>query len=70
MIPYIEANYSTYVDADDMSLSREHRAMAGLSMGGMQTINIGIGECIDLFSYFGAFSAAPTSNPAAKTARL
>ena len=30
----------------------------------------GIGECIDLFSYFGAFSAAPTSNPAAKTARL
>lgn len=70
LIPYIEANYSTYVDADDMSLSREHRAMAGLSMGGMQTINIGIGECIDLFSYFGAFSAAPTSNPAAKTARL
>ena len=70
LIPYIEANYSTYVDADDMSLSREHRAMAGLSMGGMQTINIGIGECIDLFSYFGAFSAAPTSNPAAKAARL
>ena len=70
LIPYIEANYSTYVDADNMSLAREHRAMAGLSMGGMQTINIGIGECIDLFSYFGAFSAAPTSNPAAKTARL
>ncbi|MBE5864348.1 MAG: hypothetical protein E7295_16120 [Lachnospiraceae bacterium] len=47
--------------------SRDHRAMAGLSMGGMQTINIGIGECVDLISYFGAFSAAPTSNPAAKT---
>ena len=50
--------------------SRDHRAMAGLSMGGMQTINIGIGECVDLISYFGAFSAAPTSNPAAKTAQL
>ncbi len=39
-------------------------------MGGMQTINIGIGECVDLFSYFGAFSAAPTSNTADKTASI
>lgn len=39
-------------------------------MGGMQTINIGIGECMDLFSYFGAFSAAPTSNLAEKTAKI
>ncbi len=74
LIPYIEKNYSTYADYDengyDMSATREHRAMAGLSMGGMQTINIGIGECLDLFSYFGAFSAAPTSNTAAKTAEL
>jgi enterochelin esterase-like enzyme len=72
LIPYIESHYSTYADYDengyDMSASRDHRAMAGLSMGGMQTINIGIGECLDLFSYFGAFSAAPTSNGAAKTA--
>ena len=30
-------------------------------MGGMQTINIGMCECMDLFSAFGAFSAAPTS---------
>ena len=74
LIPYIEKNYSTYADYSDdgydMSVSREHRAMAGLSMGGMQTINIGIGECVDLFAYFGAFSAAPTSNPAAKTKEL
>lgn len=72
LIPYIESHYSTYgeysEDGYDLSLSRDHRAMAGLSMGGMQTINIGIGECIDLFGYFGAFSAAPTSNPAATTA--
>ncbi len=67
LIPYIESHYSTYAEYDengyDMSATRTHRAIAGLSMGGMQTINIGIGECLDLFSYFGAFSAAPTSNP-------
>lgn len=74
LIPYIEANYSTYAEYSaegyDLSATRDHRAMAGLSMGGMQTINIGIGECMDLFGYFGAFSAAPTSNPAAKTAEI
>ncbi|MBR6476943.1 MAG: hypothetical protein IKS85_00710 [Lachnospiraceae bacterium] len=60
------------VDAMNKALqdSRDHRAMAGLSMGGMQTINIGIGECVDIISYFGAFSAAPTSNPASMTAQL
>ncbi|MCR4598260.1 MAG: hypothetical protein K5678_04435 [Acetatifactor sp.] len=83
LMPYIESHYSTYAseaiaaangdaEAIDKALqdSRDHRAMAGLSMGGMQTINIGIGECVDLISYFGAFSAAPTSNPAAKTADI
>ncbi len=54
LIPYMDSHYSTYAD-------REHRAMAGLSMGGMQTINIGMCECLDLISWFGAFSAAPTS---------
>ena len=63
LIPYIDSTYSTYAD-------RDHRAIAGLSMGGMQTINIGLGECVDLFGYFGAFSAAPTSNTADKTASL
>ena len=80
LMPYIESHYSTYAsaaiaeagedkDAINKALqdSRDHRAMAGLSMGGMQTINIGIGECVDVISYFGAFSAAPTSNPVAKT---
>lgn len=56
LIPFVENHFSTYND-------REHRAMAGLSMGGMQTINIGMCECLDLFSWFGAFSAAPTSYP-------
>lgn len=74
LIPYIDSHYSTYADYSedgyDLSAARDHRAMAGLSMGGMQTINIGIDECLDMFSYFGAFSAAPTSNPAAKTAEI
>lgn len=65
LIPYIESHYATYGQSDeenyDMKADREHRAMAGLSMGGMQTINIGMCECLDIISYFGAFSAAPTS---------
>ena len=73
LIPYIESHYSTYAEYSeegyDLSATRTHRAMAGLSMGGMQTINIGIGECLDLFSYYGAFSAAPTSNVASITAK-
>ena len=74
LIPYIESHYSTYADYDengyDMTASRTHRAMAGLSMGGMQTINIGMCECLDLFSWFGAFSAAPTSYNSAKVASI
>lgn len=61
LIPYMDSHYNTVTD-------REGRAMAGLSMGGMQTINIGICECLDLISWFGAFSAAPTSYEAAKVA--
>lgn len=65
LIPYIESHYATYGQSGeegyDMKADREHRAMAGLSMGGMQTINIGMCECLDIISYFGAFSAAPTS---------
>lgn len=72
LIPYIDANFATYGEYDengyDLTAARDHRAMAGLSMGGMQTINIGIGECLDILSWYGAFSAAPTSNPAATTA--
>ena len=69
---YAEQKAKANTEAINKALqdTRDHRAMAGLSMGGMQTINIGIGECVDIISYFGAFSAAPTSNPASKTASL
>ena len=70
LIPYIESHYSMYAEYDengyDLTATRTHRAMAGLSMGGMQTINIGMCECLDIFSWFGAFSAAPTSYNSSK----
>jgi enterochelin esterase family protein len=48
LIPFIDANYRTLAD-------RSHRAMAGLSMGGMQTHNITLAH-LDIFSNIGLFS--------------
>jgi enterochelin esterase family protein len=50
VIPMIDANYRTLAD-------REHRAMAGLSMGGGQTLSIGLAH-LDTFSALGVFSGA------------
>jgi enterochelin esterase-like enzyme len=58
LIPAIEANFSTFTD-------REHRALAGLSMGGGQTLNFGLGH-LDMFAWLGAFSAAPNTKPPAE----
>ena len=71
LLPYIDSHYPTYgaLTPDDPSAAREHRIMAGLSMGGMQTINIGLCECLDLFATFGAFSAAPSSYTAEQIAQ-
>ena len=64
LIPYIEANFATYGDYDengyDMAAARDHRAIAGASYGAMQTIDIGMCECLDLFSWFGPFSPGMT----------
>jgi enterochelin esterase family protein len=62
IIPYVESHYRVLTD-------RGSRAMAGLSMGGMQTLNV---TMLDLgkFSYIGVFSSgvfsAAPRNPAAK----
>jgi enterochelin esterase-like enzyme len=48
LIPMIDTSYRTIPD-------REHRAMAGLSMGGMQTLFIGL-QHLDMFAYIGSFS--------------
>jgi len=72
LIPYIDGHYSTYAEYSesgyDLTQARDHRAMAGLSMGGMQTINIGMCESLDIISYFGAFSACPTTYSASDIA--
>jgi enterochelin esterase-like enzyme len=48
LIPYIDANFRTLAD-------QPHRAMAGLSMGGMQTKSITLVN-LDKFSHIGLFS--------------
>ena len=48
LIPMVEANYRVYTDG-------AHRAMAGLSMGGMQTHSIALANPT-LFSWIGIFS--------------
>jgi enterochelin esterase-like enzyme len=53
VIPDIDAFYRTIPD-------REHRAMAGLSMGGMQTFTIGLNR-LDTFSHLGIFSGVPNN---------
>ena len=50
VIPLVERNYRVYTDAD-------HRAIAGLSMGGGQALSIGLAHT-DLFHYVLGFSAA------------
>jgi predicted alpha/beta superfamily hydrolase len=47
LIPYIESQYSVYTD-------RLHRAIAGLSMGGGQSFNIGLTN-LDKFPTSGPF---------------
>jgi enterochelin esterase family protein len=53
LIPFVDANFRTIAD-------RNHRAMAGLSMGGMQTFRVTFNH-LDLFSYIGGFSGAATA---------
>lgn len=53
LIPFIEKKYPVLTD-------REHRAIAGLSMGGGQSLNFGLGN-LDQFSWIGGFSSAPNT---------
>src|SRR5437764_7095927 len=50
LMPYVDATFRTIPD-------RDHRAMAGLSMGGMQTFRVTL-KHLDLFSHIGGFSGA------------
>jgi enterochelin esterase-like enzyme len=50
IIPYVESHYPVQADA-------EHRAIAGLSMGGGQALNIGLRH-LNTFAHVGGFSSA------------
>ena len=58
VIPAIESRYPVRKD-------REHRALAGLSMGGGQSLNFGLAH-LDMFAWIGAFSPAPNTRPPAQ----
>lgn len=50
LLPFVDKSFRTLSD-------RDHRAMAGLSMGGMETFQVTFAH-LDLFSYIGGFSGA------------
>jgi enterochelin esterase-like enzyme len=58
LIPFIEARYSVKSDRMD-------RALAGLSMGGGQSLNFGLNN-VDTFAWVGGFSSAPNTKPPAE----
>jgi enterochelin esterase-like enzyme len=53
LVPFIEKKYPVIKD-------RESRAIAGLSMGGGQSFNFGLGN-LDTFAWVGGFSSAPNT---------
>ena len=53
LIPFIEKTYPVIKN-------RESRAIAGLSMGGGQSLNFGLGN-LDKFAWVGGFSSAPNT---------
>jgi enterochelin esterase-like enzyme len=53
LIPFIERTYPVLKDKD-------HRAIAGSSMGGGQSLNFGLGH-LDKFAWVGGFSSAPNT---------
>jgi enterochelin esterase-like enzyme len=57
LIPFVEKTYPAKAD-------REARAVAGLSMGGGQSLNFGLGN-LDTFAWVGGFSSAPNTRPPA-----
>lgn len=53
LIPFIDQRYLTFSDS-------QHRALAGLSMGGGQSLNFGLTH-LDKFAWVGGFSSAPNT---------
>ena len=55
IIPFVESRYSVYTD-------RHHRAIAGMSMGSGQTLNIGLTN-LEKFAWIASVAAAPNTRP-------
>lgn len=55
IIPFIESHYAVKKD-------RLHRALAGLSMGGGQSLDFGLAN-LNTFAWIGGFSSAPNTFP-------
>jgi enterochelin esterase-like enzyme len=53
VIPFVESKYPVIAN-------REKRALAGLSMGGGQSLNFGLGN-LNIFAWVGGFSSAPNT---------
>jgi enterochelin esterase-like enzyme len=58
ILPFVESHYSVYTD-------RDHRAIAGMSMGSGQTLNIGLTN-LDKFAWIASVAAAPNTRPPAE----
>ena len=58
IIPFVESQYSVFTD-------RDHRAIAGMSMGSGQALNIGLSH-LDRFAWIAAVAAAPNTRPPAE----
>jgi enterochelin esterase-like enzyme len=58
LIPFVESRYPAIAD-------KEHRALAGLSMGGGQSLDFGLAHP-ETFAWVGGFSSAPNTFPPEK----
>ena len=60
LIPAVGRKYSTYLGKDlsveNMQKTRDHRAIAGLSLGSMTTYRSGLYSNFDIFSWYGPYS--------------
>ncbi len=70
LMPAVEGKYSTYaktLDKEGLIASRNHRALAGLSMGSMTTWRSGLQRSLPYISWFGNYSAGINPGPIPET---
>ena len=62
LIPAIEKKYNTHANGDvsdeNLIATRDHRAMAGLSMGGMTTYSVGLQQNLDIIGGVGCYTGS------------